>query len=93
MELSYDNLILHVAMDYNSMLIFGGQLIMKHYHNDCDDYFACKKRNDAEDELDDELSAIEDDINLLLLLCNIQNKNERNNANQPPKKKGKYSKN
>ena len=87
MNSSYDQLLLHLASDYNNVLLHHSTSQSKHYNRyDCY-YMNRKKRKFENEKKEDELREIEDDILLVLSL----RKNERSTLIQS-RKRGKYNK-
>ena len=88
MNSSYDQLLLHLAYDYNNVLLHHTSSQSKHYNRyDCF-YMNRKKRKFENEKKEDELREIEDEILFVLAL----RKNERSALIQS-RKRGKYEKN
>lgn len=93
MNLSFDNILLQLAMDYNKNIIYGGQETINHHQMYSSNYFDRNKCKDEEEQLDNSIRKIEDDVTLLLLLHNSRNRiYVDSNDKELPNKKAKYRK-
>ena len=93
MKLSYDNLLLHLAHDYNNVLLHHTTLQSKDTnHNSCDG-IKRKKRKREEANKEDELREIEDMICVLLSLRNKRRRVKADDKSRPYRVGMKYEKN
>ena len=93
MRLSYDNLLLHLAHDYNNVLLHHTSSQSKHTNRYGSEFINRKKRKREEEKKEDELREIEDMIVVCLRLQNQRRKVVSNDNSRPYRVGMKYQKN
>ena len=74
MRLSYDNLLLRLAQDYNNVLLHHTSFCSNCSHQNCSSFIEQKKRKQEEESKEDELREIEE---LIVVVLSLQNKQRR----------------
>ena len=94
MRLSYDNLLLHLAQDYNNVLLHHTSFRSNYSHPNCSSFIERKKRKREEESKEHELREIEE---LIVVTLSLQNKRRRINdtpeTSRQSRKGWKYEKN
>ena len=88
MQLSYDNLLLHLANDYNNVLLHHTSSRSKHCNSSQSYYIDRKKRKREEEKKDEQLREIEDWLVVLLCLRNKRRRIEGLQTNACWKRRG-----
>ena len=93
MRLSYENLLIHLAHDYNNVLLHYSSSQSMHCNQYASYFINRKKRKREEEKKEEELREIED---VILVVLSLQNKRRRSNEmleSRPNRKGMKYEKN